>query len=99
MNILLTIQNVCLKAYENYIKYDKKSELRRTCDTIRTHLTNNEKYSLYLFQNVGYVENIIWARFQQLKTALKLDAWNVSLFIPSLSLIDSFQIVRNVCHL
>eukprot|EP00123_Amoebidium_parasiticum_P016493 comp23456_c0_seq1/m.39161 comp23456_c0_seq1/g.39161 ORF comp23456_c0_seq1/g.39161 comp23456_c0_seq1/m.39161 type:complete len:1102 (-) comp23456_c0_seq1:443-3748(-) len=72
-------QEIAQHAFQFCLKYTRKTEFRRLCDLLRTHLLNVQKYSnqsnTINLNNPDSLQLHLETRFAQLDAAAKLDLW------------------------
>ena len=87
-------QNTALEAFQFCLKYERKSEFRRLCEMLRTHLGNLTKYSHQVnavnLNNAESLQLHMETRFAQLNTAVQLELWQES----SRTVDDLFGLMR-----
>ena len=73
---------VSLQAFQFCIKYDRKSEFKRLCELLKTHLLSINKGDYYEdsinLSKPDTLQKFLDVRFQQLNTAVKLELWKES---------------------
>lgn len=72
---------VILQSFQFCIKYDRKSEFKRLCELLKTHLlsmTRAEYEDSVNLSNSDTLQKFLDTRFQQLNTAVKLELWKES---------------------
>jgi translation initiation factor 3 subunit A len=72
---------VILQAFQFCIKYDRKSEFKRLCELLKTHLlsmTKPDYEDSVNLSNPDTLQTFLDTRFQQLNTAVKLELWKES---------------------
>eukprot|EP00124_Ichthyophonus_hoferi_P005504 Ihof_evm1s816 gene=Ihof_evmTU1s816 len=72
-------QEIAQHAFQFCLKYTRKTEFRRLCDLLRTHLSNVQKYTNQTntinLNNPDSLQLHLETRFAQLEAAAKLDLW------------------------
>ena len=67
------------RAFEFCVKYDRKTEFRRLCDTLRQHFTTATKYANQVFaldlNDAATLQRHLETRFSQLNAAAELQLW------------------------
>lgn len=75
-------QEVAQSTFKFCLNYTRKTEFRRLCDLLRTHLANAQKYSNSAnsvnLNNPETLQLQLEIRFAQLEAAAKLDLWQES---------------------
>jgi translation initiation factor 3 subunit A len=88
------LQTTALQAFQFCQKYERKSEFRRLCEMLRTHLSNLTKYANQLnavsLNNPESLQLHMETRFAQLSTAVALELWQES----SRTVDDLFGLMR-----
>ncbi|GJN91751.1 hypothetical protein Rhopal_004774-T1 [Rhodotorula paludigena] len=72
-------QTVCHEAFQFCLTHQRKTEFRRLCETLRSHLASSQKYthqshSINL-NDPDTLQRHLDTRFQQLNTAVELELW------------------------
>ncbi|KAG0655072.1 eukaryotic translation initiation factor 3 subunit A [Rhodotorula mucilaginosa] len=72
-------QTVCHDAFQFCLAHQRKTEFRRLCETLRSHLASSQKYthqshSINL-NDPDTLQRHLDTRFQQLSTAVELELW------------------------
>ncbi|GAA6005662.1 hypothetical protein JCM10207_005287 [Rhodosporidiobolus poonsookiae] len=72
-------QTVCHEAFQFCLKHQRKTEFRRLCETLRSHLASSQKYTHQAHSiNLNEPDTLqrhLDTRFQQLNTAVDLELW------------------------
>ena len=72
-------QNTALQAFQFCLKYTRKTEFRRLCELLRTHVQNATKYSTQMhainLNDPDTLQRHLDTRFQQLNVAVELELW------------------------
>ena len=75
-------QTTAVQAFQFCLKYERKSEFRRLCEMLRTHLSNLTKYShqanAVSLTNTDSLQLHMETRFSQLGAAVQLELWQES---------------------
>ncbi|BGP12923.1 hypothetical protein JCM10213_004342 [Rhodosporidiobolus nylandii] len=72
-------QTVCHEAFQFCLQHQRKTEFRRLCETLRSHLASSQKYTHQAHSiNLNEPDTLqrhLDTRFQQLNTAVELELW------------------------
>lgn len=72
-------QTVSQDAFQFCLTYQRKTEFRRLCETLRSHLTSSQKYTHQThsinLNDPDTLQRHLDTRFQQLNTAVELELW------------------------
>ncbi|GAA5943920.1 translation initiation factor eIF3 core subunit a [Sporobolomyces koalae] len=72
-------QTVSQDAFQFCLRYQRKTEFRRLCETLRSHLTSSQKYTHQThsinLNDPDTLQRHLDTRFQQLNTAVELELW------------------------
>ncbi|GAA5897428.1 hypothetical protein JCM8208_003269 [Rhodotorula glutinis] len=72
-------QTVCHEAFQFCLEHQRKTEFRRLCETLRSHLASSQKYTHQSHSiNLNEPDTLqrhLDTRFQQLNTAVELELW------------------------
>ncbi|KAI5810089.1 hypothetical protein DFH27DRAFT_476742 [Peziza echinospora] len=72
-------QSTALQAFQFCLKYIRKTEFRRLCELLRTHVQNATKYSTQMhainLSDPDTLQRHLDTRFQQLNVAVELELW------------------------
>ncbi|GAA6043545.1 hypothetical protein JCM8097_001215 [Rhodosporidiobolus ruineniae] len=72
-------QTVCHEAFQFCLKHQRKTEFRRLCETLRSHLASSQKYTHQAhsinLNDPDTLQRHLDTRFQQLNTAVDLELW------------------------
>ncbi|KAF8422433.1 hypothetical protein EV426DRAFT_633451 [Tirmania nivea] len=72
-------QSTALQAFQFCLKYARKTEFRRLCELLRTHVQNATKYSTQMhainLNDPDTLQRHLDTRFQQLNVAVELELW------------------------
>ncbi|BGP53062.1 eukaryotic translation initiation factor 3 subunit A [Rhodotorula sphaerocarpa] len=72
-------QTVCHDAFQFCLAHQRKTEFRRLCETLRSHLASSQKYTHQSHSiNLNEPDTLqrhLDTRFQQLSTAVELELW------------------------
>ncbi|KAF8471845.1 hypothetical protein BDZ91DRAFT_760468 [Kalaharituber pfeilii] len=72
-------QSTALQAFQFCLKYTRKTEFRRLCELLRTHVQNATKYSTMMhainLNDPDTLQRHLDTRFQQLNVAVELELW------------------------
>ncbi|TNY21348.1 hypothetical protein DMC30DRAFT_421558 [Rhodotorula diobovata] len=72
-------QTVCHEAFQFCLQHQRKTEFRRLCETLRSHLASSQKYTHQSHSiNLNEPDTLqrhLDTRFQQLNTAVELELW------------------------
>ncbi|GAA6053531.1 hypothetical protein JCM3770_000312, partial [Rhodotorula araucariae] len=72
-------QTVCHEAFQFCLTHQRKTEFRRLCETLRSHLASSQKYTHQSHSiNLNEPDTLqrhLDTRFQQLSTAVELELW------------------------
>ncbi|BGP44944.1 eukaryotic translation initiation factor 3 subunit A [Rhodotorula kratochvilovae] len=72
-------QTVCHEAFQFCLTHQRKTEFRRLCETLRSHLASSQKYTHQSHSiNLNEPDTLqrhLDTRFQQLNTAVELELW------------------------
>lgn len=72
---------VIFQAFQFCVKYERKSEFKRLCEILKTHLlviTKEDYEDSINLSNSDTLQKFLDTRFQQLNTAVKLELWKES---------------------
>ncbi|GAA5862799.1 hypothetical protein JCM8547_006548 [Rhodosporidiobolus lusitaniae] len=72
-------QTVCHDAFQFCLQHQRKTEFRRLCETLRSHLASSQKYTHQAhsinLNDPDTLQRHLDTRFQQLNTAVELELW------------------------
>lgn len=72
-------QSTALQAFQFCLKYARKTEFRRLCELLRTHVQNATKYATQMhainLNDPDTLQRHLDTRFQQLNVAVELELW------------------------
>ncbi|GAA5977387.1 hypothetical protein JCM11641_000082 [Rhodosporidiobolus odoratus] len=72
-------QTVCHEAFQFCLQHQRKTEFRRLCETLRSHLASSQKYTHQAhsinLNDPDTLQRHLDTRFQQLNTAVELELW------------------------
>ena len=79
LKLIWDTQQIAHEAFSFCLTHQRKTEFRRLCETLRSHLASSQKYSNQLHSiNLSEPETLqrhLDTRFHQLNTAVELELW------------------------